>query len=97
MSAQELHLNGAKRNPAGAREWRDLAIAWLAAAAIVAAVAAAPSMRGAGLDDSLPDLAPADAPAESATVDDGLVPDGIGDAHGSIAVCSERDYADERC
>ena len=97
MSVQELHLHGAKRNPAGTREWRDLAIVWLAAAAIVVGLATASSLRGAGLEDALPDLAPAAAPAESATVDDGLVPDGIGDVHGGIAVCSERDYADERC
>jgi hypothetical protein len=93
MSKREFGFEGRECDSAVRVKWRDLATAWLAAAAIGAALLLLPGLRGAGTEDRPPDPAP----AATSIQDENLVPDGIGEVHGGIETCSVREYADERC
>lgn len=92
MSMQEFGFEHRERDPAGRVRCRDLAAAWLAVAAIGAALFLLPGPQGAGSERGMPGQAP-----PTAMHDESLTPDGIGEQHRGIEMCSVREYADERC
>lgn len=88
MSMQELEVEARKRKPTPVRG-RDLAAAWLAAVAIIAALFL---LVPRGTEHPLADPASiVIRPTEDS------VPDGIGETHHGIETCSTRDWADELC
>ena len=90
MSLHEFEFGSRKHKPTPVGG-RDLAAAWLTAAAVVASLLALPGLRGGA--HPLPDPAL----AAAATPRDCLTPDGIGETHQDIETCSARGWADERC
>jgi len=90
MSMRYFELDARQRKPTPVRG-RDLAAAWLTAAAVVASLALLPAVHGSGNAFRDPAL------AAGATRSDCHVPDGIGGVRHGFAMCSARPWADQRC
>jgi len=88
MSMMEFEFVTSRRKPTPVRA-RDLAAAWLAAAAVIASLIVLPGSRRA--EHSSP------APAAIVMPSEDPAPDGVGQVRKGIETCSVRDWADERC